>query len=118
MRGLRQGICVVSVGVAVGATVLATAVAWEDSSIAKVASVALTAVVLVVAGGLGIITTEPADLSLAGRLAKANHFKEAAAEYAKYLELAPSGSLAQRATERLKMAQEAAAKDKGAPKKK
>jgi tetratricopeptide (TPR) repeat protein len=52
---------------------------------------------------------------LGGRLAMAHHYKEAAAEYAKYLELAPNGSLAKNASERLKMAQEAAAKDKGGP---
>ena len=57
----------------------------------------------------------PAHYYLAGRLAKAERFKEAAAEYAKYLELAPSGSLAKNASERLKFAQEAASKDKGKP---
>jgi len=50
---------------------------------------------------------------LGGRLAVTHHYKEAAAEYAKYLELAPTGSLAKNASDRLKMAQEAAAKDKG-----
>jgi tetratricopeptide (TPR) repeat protein len=45
---------------------------------------------------------------LAGRLASGKHYKEAAAEYAKYLELAPNGSLAKAATERLKLAQDAA----------
>jgi tetratricopeptide (TPR) repeat protein len=60
----------------------------------------------------------PAHYYLAGRLAGAKRYKDAAAEYAKYLELAPSGSLAGRATERMKMAQEAAVKDKGGPKKK
>jgi Tfp pilus assembly protein PilF len=44
---------------------------------------------------------------LAGRLASAKHYKEAATEYAKYLELAPNGSLAKPAAERLKLAQEA-----------
>jgi tetratricopeptide (TPR) repeat protein len=58
---------------------------------------------------------------LGGRLASAKppRFKEAAAEYAKYLELAPTGSLAKQASERLKYAQDEAAKEKGgAPKKK
>jgi Flp pilus assembly protein TadD len=57
---------------------------------------------------------------LGGRLALAKRFKEAAAEYAKYLELQPNGSLAKQAAEKLKMAQDAAAHDKGAagPKKK
>jgi len=45
---------------------------------------------------------------LGGRLATTKHFKEAAAEYAKYLELAPTGSLVRAATEKLKMAQDAA----------
>jgi Tfp pilus assembly protein PilF len=49
---------------------------------------------------------------LAGRLASAKHYKEAAAEYAKYLELAPSGSLAKAATERQRLALEAAKKTK------
>jgi tetratricopeptide (TPR) repeat protein len=61
----------------------------------------------------------PAHYYLGGRLAQAKRYKEAAAEYAKYLDLAPTGSLAKNASERLRMAQEAAAKDKGgAPKKK
>jgi tetratricopeptide (TPR) repeat protein len=51
---------------------------------------------------------------LGGRLATTKHYKEAAAEYAKYLELAPTGSLVKAATEKLKMTQEAAK----APKKK
>jgi tetratricopeptide (TPR) repeat protein len=46
---------------------------------------------------------------LGGRLASAKRYKEAAAEYAKYLELAPEGSLAKAATERHKLALEAAA---------
>lgn len=58
----------------------------------------------------------PAHYYLGGRLAVANHFKEAAAEYAKYLELAPNGSLAKPATEKLKMAQDAAGHEKGAAK--
>jgi tetratricopeptide (TPR) repeat protein len=62
----------------------------------------------------------PAHYYLAGRLAMAKHYKEAAAEYAKYLSLEPNGSLAKPANEKLKMAQDAAAHDKGAapPKKK
>jgi tetratricopeptide (TPR) repeat protein len=49
----------------------------------------------------------PAHYWYGGRLGKANHFKEAAAEYAKYLELAPSGDMAKAAAEKLKMAQDA-----------
>jgi Tfp pilus assembly protein PilF len=61
----------------------------------------------------------PAHYYLAGRLASTKRYKEAAAEYAKYLELAPSGSLAKQANERMKMAQDAAAAKGGpAPKKK
>jgi Tfp pilus assembly protein PilF len=62
----------------------------------------------------------PAHYYLAGRLASAKRYKEAAAEYQKYLDLAPNGSLAKPAADRLKMAQDAAVKDKGAvgPKKK
>jgi tetratricopeptide (TPR) repeat protein len=63
----------------------------------------------------------PAHYYLGGRLAHSKRFKEAATEYAKYLELAPSGSLAKEATERLKAAQDAAKGDKSAaapPKKK
>jgi tetratricopeptide (TPR) repeat protein len=64
-------------------------------------------------------TYAPAHYYLGGRLASGKRYKEAAAEYAKYLELAPNGSLAKNAGERLKLAQEAAAKDKGgAPKRK
>jgi tetratricopeptide (TPR) repeat protein len=50
----------------------------------------------------------PAHYYLAGRLALAKKFKEAAAEYSKYLSLAPDGSLAKPASERLKAALEAA----------
>jgi tetratricopeptide (TPR) repeat protein len=46
---------------------------------------------------------------LAGRLASAKRYNEAAAEYGKYLELAPDGSLAKAATERHKLALQAAA---------
>ena len=73
---------------------------------------------------LGAITAEqgyaPAHYYLAGRLAGAKRYKEAAAEYQKYLDLAPSGSLAKPAADRMKMAQDAAVHDKGAvaPKKK
>jgi tetratricopeptide (TPR) repeat protein len=55
---------------------------------------------------------------LAGRLAHIKKFKDAAAEYTKYLELEPNGSLAKAATEKLKMAQDMAAHDKGQPAKK
>jgi Tfp pilus assembly protein PilF len=68
------------------------------------------------------VSTEPSyapgHYYLAGRFAKQKHFKDAASEYAKYLELAPSGSLANQASERLKAAQDAMAKDKGGAKKK
>jgi tetratricopeptide (TPR) repeat protein len=62
----------------------------------------------------------PGHYYLGGRLALLKRYKEAAAEYAKYLELQPNGSLAKQATEKLKLAQDAAAHDKGAvaPKKK
>ncbi len=60
------------------------------------------------------VSTEPtyanAHYYLAGRLAMTNHFKEAAAEYAKYLQLAPNGSLAKPAADRMKMAQDASKK--------
>jgi len=49
----------------------------------------------------------PAHYYLGGRLAVAKHFKEAAAEYGKYLQLAPSGSLAGAATEKQKAATDA-----------
>lgn len=58
-------------------------------------------------------TYAPAHYYLGGRLASAKHYKEAAAQYAKYLELAPNGSLAKQATDRLKMAQDAAGQSKG-----
>jgi tetratricopeptide (TPR) repeat protein len=54
----------------------------------------------------------PAHYYLGGRLAKAKRFKEAAAEYAKVIQLEPSGSLAKPATERMKAAQDEAAKKK------
>ncbi|HEY8089743.1 MAG TPA: tetratricopeptide repeat protein [Polyangiaceae bacterium] len=58
------------------------------------------------------VTKEPsyatAHYYLAGRLAAAKRYKEAADEYASYLKLAPNGSLAKAATERLKLAQDAA----------
>jgi Flp pilus assembly protein TadD len=62
-------------------------------------------------------TYAQAHYYLGGRLARANKFKDAAAEYAKYLELAPTGSLAKPASDRMKAAQEAA-KAGGPPKKK
>jgi tetratricopeptide (TPR) repeat protein len=55
----------------------------------------------------------PGHYYLGGRLAKQKHFKEAASEYAKYLELEPAGSLASQASERLKASQDAMGKDKG-----
>ncbi len=57
-------------------------------------------------------TYAPAHYYLGGRLAMTKHFKEAAAEYSKYLELAPSGSLAARASERLKESEDAMGKKK------
>jgi superkiller protein 3 len=59
----------------------------------------------------------PAHYYLGGRLAMSKRFKDAATEYAKYLELAPNGSLSKQANERLKAAQDLA-KSGGAPKKK
>jgi Tfp pilus assembly protein PilF len=50
----------------------------------------------------------PAHYYLGGRLASTKHYKEAAAEYQKCLDVAPGGSLAKKAAERLKMAQDAA----------
>jgi Flp pilus assembly protein TadD len=47
----------------------------------------------------------PAHYYLGGRLAIAKKFKEAAAEYTRYLELEPNGSLAKAARERLKAAE-------------
>jgi Tfp pilus assembly protein PilF len=55
-------------------------------------------------------TYAPAHYYLAGRLAKNKKFKEAAAEYGRYLEIEPNGSLARQATERQKAAQDAAKK--------
>ena len=60
----------------------------------------------------------PGHYYLGGRLATGKHYKEAAAEFQKYLDLAPSGSLAKPAAERLKIAEDAALHDKTAPKKK
>jgi Flp pilus assembly protein TadD len=48
----------------------------------------------------------PAHYYLGGRLAMSKRFKDAATEYAKYLELAPNGSLSKQASERLKAAQD------------
>jgi Flp pilus assembly protein TadD len=55
-------------------------------------------------------TYAPGHYYLAGRLAKAGDFAQAATEYGKYLELAPSGSLARAATERRKAASDQAMK--------
>ncbi len=59
------------------------------------------------------VETEPSyaqgHFFLAGRLASKKHYKDAAGEYASYLQLAPNGSLADQANERLKAAQDAAA---------
>jgi tetratricopeptide (TPR) repeat protein len=63
----------------------------------------------------------PGHYYLGGRLATLKRFQEAATEYAKYIELAPTGSLAKQASDRMKAAQDRAAHDKGAvaaPKKK
>ena len=48
---------------------------------------------------------------LAGRLALLRRYKDAAAEYGKYLQLQPHGSLAKAASERMKAAQDLAARD-------
>ena len=57
------------------------------------------------------VATEPnyatAHYYLAGRLATVKRFKEAADEYGKYLQLAPDGSLAKAATEKLKLVEAA-----------
>jgi tetratricopeptide (TPR) repeat protein len=62
------------------------------------------------------VQTEPSypqgHFFLAGRLAGTKHFKDAATEYAAYLQLAPNGSLSEQASERLKAAQDAAASEK------
>ncbi len=57
-------------------------------------------------------TYAPAHYYLGGRLAMSKHFKEAAAEYAKYLQLAPNGSLAKPASDRMKAAEDAMGKKK------
>jgi Flp pilus assembly protein TadD len=57
-------------------------------------------------------TFAPAHYYLGGRLGVAKRFKDAAAEYAKYLQLDPNGSLVKQASERLKAAQDAAARKK------
>jgi len=49
----------------------------------------------------------PAHYYLGGRLAVAKRFKDAAAEYAKYLQLEPNGSLASKAAEKQKAAEDA-----------
>ena len=53
-------------------------------------------------------TYAPAHYYLGGRFAQGKQWKQAAAEYAKYLELAPNGSLAKPAADRLKASQDAA----------
>jgi len=63
-------------------------------------------------------TYAPAHYYLGGRLAMGKRFKDAAAEYAKYLQLEPTGSLVKQASERMKAAQDAMTKDKGGPPKK
>ncbi len=60
----------------------------------------------------------PAHYYLAGRLASDKRFKEAAAEYKKYLEIDPNGSLAKAASEKLNVVQELAGKAGGTAKKK
>ncbi len=55
-------------------------------------------------------TYAPAHYYLGGRLAMNKRFKDAAAEYGKYLELAPNGSLARPAADRMKAAQDASKK--------
>jgi Tfp pilus assembly protein PilF len=55
-------------------------------------------------------TYAPAHYYLAGRLAKNKKFKDAAAEYGRYLALEPNGSLAKPASERQKAALDAAKK--------
>jgi tetratricopeptide (TPR) repeat protein len=60
----------------------------------------------------------PGHYYLGGRLAKAKKFKEAASEYAKVVELEPNGSLAKAASEKMKLAQDEMAKEKGGGKKK
>jgi tetratricopeptide (TPR) repeat protein len=57
-------------------------------------------------------TYGPAHYYLGGRLAMAKRFKDAAAEYGKYLQVEPNGSLAKPAADRMKAAQDAAAKRK------
>ncbi len=57
-------------------------------------------------------TYAPAHYYLGGRLAMAKRFKDAAAEYAKVLDLEPNGSLAKPARDRLKAARDAAAAKK------
>jgi tetratricopeptide (TPR) repeat protein len=63
-------------------------------------------------------TYAPAHYYLGGRLATAGRFKDAAAEYAKYLELEPGGSLAKPARDRLKATRDAMSKQRGAAAKK
>jgi tetratricopeptide (TPR) repeat protein len=53
---------------------------------------------------------------LAGRLAILRRYEEAAAEYAKYLQLQPHGALAKTASERMKAAQDLAARERSSKK--
>jgi tetratricopeptide (TPR) repeat protein len=53
---------------------------------------------------------------LAGRLALLRRYREAAAEYARYLQLQPNGSLSTTASERMKAAQDLAAHDRSSKK--
>jgi tetratricopeptide (TPR) repeat protein len=57
-------------------------------------------------------TYAPAHYYLGGRLAMGRRFKDAAGEYAKYLQLEPNGSLAKPAADRMKASQDAMAKKK------
>jgi Tfp pilus assembly protein PilF len=57
-------------------------------------------------------TYAPAHYYLGGRLAMSKRFKDAAAEYGKYLQLAPNGSLAKPAADRMKAAEDAMGKKK------
>jgi Flp pilus assembly protein TadD len=57
-------------------------------------------------------TYAPAHYYLGGRLAMSKRFKDAAAEYGKYLQLAPNGSLAKPAADRMKAAEDAMGKRK------
>ncbi|MGA2448973.1 MAG: tetratricopeptide repeat protein [Polyangiaceae bacterium] len=60
----------------------------------------------------------PAHYYLAGRLAVERNFAGASAEYSKYLEIEPNGSLVKAAKERLKASNEAMSQEKGSGSKK